>query len=107
MVRKWRLTGVYCALWRLLFRLRRHYTFCGASRLRCWYRFTSTKAAQIHSWFFFKPRNLTFTNPKTRFRMRNGCSTFDLTRDLVRFFLFCNSSTWSLYLVRLQVMSWA
>ena len=35
---------------------RRHYAPCGASRLRCWYRFTSAKAAQIHWWFFQMPR---------------------------------------------------
>ena len=28
----------------------------GTNRLRCWYRFTSAKAAQSHWWFFQKPR---------------------------------------------------
>ena len=36
--------------------LQRHYALCGASRLRCWYRFTSAKAAHSHWWFFQIPR---------------------------------------------------
>ena len=36
--------------------LQRHYALCGASRLRCWYRFTSAKAAHSHWWFFQMPR---------------------------------------------------
>jgi hypothetical protein len=33
---------------RPFFGLRRHYALCGPSRLRCWYRLTSAKAAHSH-----------------------------------------------------------
>jgi hypothetical protein len=39
-------TGLICCLWRQYFSLQRHYAPSGASRLRCWYRFTSAKPAQ-------------------------------------------------------------
>src|ERR1700746_1063040 len=52
-------------------------------------------------------RKRTFTNPKTRFKMRKGCSTLARTLALVRFFLRCNWSTICLFLVRREVMSWA
>jgi len=39
-------TGLICCLWRQYFSLHRHYAPSGASRLRCWYRFTSAKPAQ-------------------------------------------------------------
>src|SRR5262250_3264104 len=85
----------------------RHYAPMIASRLRCRYRFTSAKQAHSRSWFFFKPRYLTFSKPKMRFRIRNGCSTFARTLAFTRFFAFCNSSTKFLYLTLRLVISCA
>jgi len=42
--------------------------------------------------------NRTFSKPKIRFRIRNGCSTFARTLAFTRFLAFCNSSTKFLYL---------
>jgi hypothetical protein len=46
---------------------------------------TGAKAAQSHLWLFIKPRSHAWMNPKTRFYIRNGCSTLALTLDWVRF----------------------
>jgi len=48
--------GLYFVLRGPFSGLMRHYALRGASRLRCWYRFTSAKAAQSHWWFFQIPR---------------------------------------------------
>src|SRR5487761_1540604 len=101
--RKWGLSAGLFGSLKPFPRRRRHYTPRGTSRLRCWYRFTRAKAARSHSWFFFKPRYRTLVNPKTRFRMRNGCSTLARTRALVVFFRLACSSARFLNLVRRQV----
>ena len=53
------------------------------------------------------PRYLTFSKPKMRFSIRNGCSTFARTRAFTRFFAFCNSSTKFLYFTLRLVISCA
>src|SRR5215831_17433678 len=86
----------------------RHTTaYATASRLRCRYRFTSAKQEHSRWWFFLNPRYLTFSKPKMRFRMRNGCSTFARTRAFTRFFVFSISSTKFLYFTLRLVISCA
>ena len=67
-------------------------TTSGASRLRWRYKLIRAKFTQSRLWFLAMPLYLTLSKPKTRFRMRNGCSTLVRTLDLLRFFFFCRSS---------------
>jgi len=70
---EWRVAACLLDLLRPLCDLRT-LRLCGANRLRCWYRFTSAKAAHSHWWFSRYRGWRTLVNPTTSFEDADGCS---------------------------------